>query len=261
MPGLDTYAGDGTTRVAPSGLAAADSLQRRRPLVIALGISVLVAAALITALVVSGALSGTRTDLAAATEADAATNRPALPVDAETPLTVTPADAGDTVAVIPDADAPSPVPDAAVSPVPALTTLEIVTRPAGARAVVDREPARTTPAILRDRPPGKATIVVTRDGYATVTRTIELAAGEHRTIELVLDKKSGGNPRVGYLTARTQPYAVVYLGSRKLGETPFAGVELPVGRHVLTFKNPGKRPVTRTVTVRAGQTIKLNFPL
>ena len=36
------------------------------------------------------------------------------------------------------------------------------------------------------------------------------------------------------------------LRGRKLGETPFAGVELPVGRHVLTFKNPGKRPVTRT---------------
>jgi len=54
---------------------------------------------------------------------------------------------------------------------------------------------------------------------------------------------------------------VVYLGSRRLGETPFAGVELPVGKHVLTFKHPDKRSVTRTITVQAGKTVKLNFPL
>ncbi|MBZ0231188.1 MAG: PEGA domain-containing protein, partial [Deltaproteobacteria bacterium] len=137
-------------------------------------------------------------------------------------------------------------------------------RPAGARASIDGARPRATPLVLRDHPAGKVTIVVTRDRYAPATRTLDLAAGEHRTLEIVLEKKSSGGSggaRVGYLTARTQPYSVVYLGGRKLGETPFAGVELPVGRHVLTFKHPGKRPVTRTVTVKAGETVKLNFDL
>jgi hypothetical protein len=180
-----------------------------------------------------------------------------LPVDASSPLIDEPS---------PDASPPSPSADASEATAPAVATLEILARPDGAKASVDGARPRATPLVLRDLAPGNVTIVVTKDKYAPATRTIDLTAGEHRTLEIVLEKKSGGGgnsggAHVGYLTARTQPYSVVYLGARKLGETPFAGVELPVGRHVLTFKNPGKRPVTRTVTVKAGETIKLNFSL
>lgn len=152
-------------------------------------------------------------------------------------------------------------PDAA--PAPALATLEVVTRPPGARVVVDGAPAGTSPVVLRDRRPGRLALVVQKDGHAPLTRTVELAAGQHRTVELFLERKGGGaaTPRGGYLTARTQPYSVVYLGGRRLGETPFAAVPLPAGRHVLVFKHPGRAPVTRTVTIRAGETTKLAFDL
>jgi len=255
LPSLDD--GDGTTRVVEA--VPVDLRPRRRPVVLA-GLAALALAVVAAVVVASGALSGDRTELAAATAADAAQSVRALPVDAAAPL------------VTPAPDAQPPQPDAAVAvvdaapPPPATATLEILARPAGARAAVDGARPRATPLVLRDRPPGKVTIVVTRDRYAPATRTLDLAAGEHRTLEIVLEKKSsGGSPsgstRVGYLTARTQPYSVVYLGDRRLGETPFARVALPVGRHVLTFKHPGKRPVTRTVTVKAGETLKLNFDL
>ena len=65
----------------------------------------------------------------------------------------------------------------------------------------------------------------------------------------------------GFLTARTTPYSVVYLGGKQIGETPLAGVELPAGTHTLTFKNPKRKPVTRRVTIRAGKTTKLSFSL
>ncbi len=114
---------------------------------------------------------------------------------------------------------------------------------------------------------GAITVAISRDGYATLERTIALAPGEHRTIELVLDKKGGGAsaPRpttdVGYLTVRTSPYSIVMLGKKRLGETPFAGVEVPAGTHVLTFTNPDRGTVKRTVLVRPGQTVKLSFQL
>ena len=60
---------------------------------------------------------------------------------------------------------------------------------------------------------------------------------------------------------RTNPYSVVTLGKRRLGETPFAGIEVPAGTHVLTFTNPERGAVKRTVLVRAGQTVKLSFQL
>ena len=255
LPSLE--AGDGTTRVVE---VPPDLRPRRRPFALAgaAGLAALALAAIVAIVIGSGALSGDRTNLAALAADAATTSVRALPVEAASPRGAAepPLDAG--------VDAAPAVDAASAPPPPATATLEILARPAGARASIDGARPRATPLVLRDHPAGKVTIVVTRDRYAPATRTLDLAAGEHRTLEIVLEKKSSGGSggaRVGYLTARTQPYSVVYLGGRKLGETPFAGVELPVGRHVLTFKHPGKRPVTRTVTVKAGETVKLNFDL
>jgi hypothetical protein len=61
----------------------------------------------------------------------------------------------------------------------------------------------------------------------------------------------------GRLTVRTTPYSAVYLGTRKLGETPFAELEIPVGTHTLLFKHPEHATVRRTVVIEAGKTTKL----
>lgn len=280
-PGLDGdgdgLLGEGTTRVADPALAADARRGRRRR--VALIVGGLAVTAVLAGLVASGVLSGSRTELGAgptgAARDDAAAGpRAPLPVDAAAPLARERADAdADTPAVAvapPDAarggvaDAADPAlvapPDAA--PAPALATLEVVTRPPGARVVVDGAPAGTSPVVLRDRRPGKVALVVQKDGHAPLARAVDLAAGQHRTVELVLEKKGGATaPRGGFLTARTQPYSVVFLGGRRLGETPFAAVPLPAGRHVLVFKHPGRPPVTRTVTIRAGETTKLAFEL
>jgi serine/threonine-protein kinase len=59
---------------------------------------------------------------------------------------------------------------------------------------------------------------------------------------------------VGYLTLDTMPWASVYLGSRRLGTTPFARVPLPAGRHRLTLdvQDRGQR-LQRTVDIEAGE--------
>ncbi|MBK7072166.1 MAG: protein kinase [Myxococcales bacterium] len=194
---------------------------------------------------------------------------PAAPIDA---AVVTSADAGlDVVALPMPIDAGVARGDAGVdaTAAPATATLDLITRPAGAKVRVAGGASVTTPATLA-LPPGTVTLGISRDGYAAIERTLELAPGEHRSLELVLDKKSGGGgggsaPRppadVGYLTVRTNPYSIVTLGKKRLGETPFAGVEVPAGTHVLTFTNPDRGTVKRTVLVRPGQTVKLSFQL
>ena len=110
-------------------------------------------------------------------------------------------------------------------------------------------------------PVGRVTFTITKDGYAPLQRTVTLAAGEHRTLELPLAHQAEVRRKVGYLTVRTDPYSQVHLGKRVLGETPFAGVELPVGTYTLIFKNPTHKPTMRRVTITAGKTAKLAFRL
>ncbi len=57
---------------------------------------------------------------------------------------------------------------------------------------------------------------------------------------------------VGKLALEVTPWAEVYEGRNRLGLTPMQPFELPVGRHVLTFKNP-QLGATRQVTVKVSR--------
>jgi serine/threonine protein kinase len=114
-------------------------------------------------------------------------------------------------------------------------------------------------------PPGKHVVTAELDGYRAETRTVVLDKGDNQRIEITFTKKLTTRPErgqpMGRLTVRTTPWSDVYEGSRKLGQAPFADLELPVGTHTLTFKNPSRPTVTRTVTIKAGKASKLNFNL
>ncbi len=169
-------------------------------------------------------------------------------------------------APLPDAapapDAPPPPPDAAPprdAPAPASAHIDIVTTPPGATVIVGdnqvRSPVRIGVA------PGRVTLRVELDGYQPLTRALQVEPGEHVTLELTLNRRAASPARVGYFTVRTAPYADVYLGARHLGQTPFADLPLPAGTHRLVFRHPAHRPVTRAVTIRAGETTRLRFDL
>ena len=81
-------------------------------------------------------------------------------------------------------------------------------------------------------------------------------AGENAGSPLV---RKSGSPRavkgnLGTLEFRIRPYAIVYLDGKKVGETPFAAIDVPEGLYVVTAVNPtlGKR-VTRSIEVKAGE--------
>ena len=183
------------------------------------------------------------------------------PADAARGITV---DA--SVAVI-AADATAPAGDARTPTVPVdapgeLTVLEVRTKPAGGTIRVGGE-SRADPAKFALLP-GAYTIVAQLDGYQDEKRAVELTRGTDLVQEIAFTRKvstSRPAPAVGKLTVRTTPYSDVFHNGKRLGETPFADLELAVGSYTLVFRNPTRGTVTRKVTIAAGKTTKLSFTL
>lgn len=175
----------------------------------------------------------------------------------------------------PPADAPAEptIPVDAPAAAPAMGLLVVRTIPDGGTVKVgdqvreaavqpgDPTGARTAQLLLEA---GRYTIQAELAGYAPEKRDIVLDGGENKMIEITFTKKVArpdrGQP-VGRLTVRTTPWSDVYLGGKKLGQAPFADLEVPVGTHTLTFKNPSRPQVTKTVTIKANKLTKLNFSL
>src|SRR5690606_28778863 len=113
--------------------------------------------------------------------------------------------------------------------------------------------ARTAQLLLEA---GRYTIEAELAGYQPEKRDVVLGGGENKMIEITFTKKLARpdrTPASGRLTVRTSPWSDVYLGGKKLGQAPFADLELPAGTHTLTFKNPSRPVVTKTVTIKAGK--------
>lgn len=98
--------------------------------------------------------------------------------------------------------------------------------------------------------------------------TLKVAAGTKQVI--AVDKQSGGRSRVkvqgaiadygalprGKIHPRANPYADVFLGRERLGTTPFAPVDVPIGKYVLRFVR-GDHEEKRTVDVTAGELVRV----
>jgi hypothetical protein len=126
------------------------------------------------------------------------------------------------------------------------------------------DPTRSATAQLV-LPPGRHVVTAQLAGYRPEKRDVVLEAGVQQKIEITFTKKlvtrPERGPAPGLLTVRTTPWSDVYLGGKKLGQAPFADLEIPAGTHTLTFKNPCCEPVTRKVTIKAGKPVKLNFSI
>jgi hypothetical protein len=165
------------------------------------------------------------------------------------------------------ADAPAAVPVDAREPTflpgadpPAL--LEIRTRPDGARVKIGDQ-VHTAPTQF-ELPAGHYTIDAELDGWMPERRAIDLARGDRVVQEIVFTTElshATRPPRTGKLSARTTPPCEVYLGTRRLTETPFADLELPPGTYTLLFKHPRHATVIKKVTITAGKTTRLQLTL
>jgi hypothetical protein len=169
----------------------------------------------------------------------------------------------------PKPDEPKPpkeTPPVVVAPKP--PTLDILSRPGGARVTVDGEALRaSTPIRAETFTAGKHTVLVDKRGFQPRKLTLVLGDAEHRTLDVELRPIKRGSAPVppptpsGLLTVRTVPWSKVFEGARLLGTTPMANVPLAAGAHTLTFVNPDLPPVKRTVTMRPDEETRLSLEL
>ena len=175
------------------------------------------------------------------------------------------------VAVVVPPDAPV---DAAVEPLvdarePTITAdaqqetiLKVNTRPPGGTVRVGNQ-KRVAPAefVL---PTGKHEVVIELEGWEPVRQIVELEF-KYMVLEMAFSKRVATRPPsdkpMGKLSVRTIPWSDVYIGTRKIGQAPFADRDVPAGTYVLMFKHPGREPVRKTVTITPNKTTKLNFNL
>ena len=101
--------------------------------------------------------------------------------------------------------------------------------------------------------PGRHVLTVSNRqlGYSE-THTVEIGAGEEARLNLT---------PTGIVSANAQPWAEVWVDGNKVGETPIANLEVPLGTREFIFKHPqhGERRVTATVTASSPTALSVDF--
>ena len=142
--------------------------------------------------------------------------------------------------------------------------------PAGASVSIDGKPAGRTPLTARDLALTGHTIVVSRPGFLSETRRVTLSGrtpSSNVTVTLEAERgpKSGPATKAaatGSLTVDSRPKgAQVTIDGRAIGATPLTAPGLAPGVHSVRVELAGHKPVTTTVSVKAGETAKLAVTL
>ena len=78
---------------------------------------------------------------------------------------------------------------------------------------------------------------------------------------MVVDRKLPAAPRYGTIDLSVDPWAVVYLDGRQVGEAPVKGLTLPVGHHRLKLVNPVRhKEMMLAVDVPAKHAYRVKLP-
>ena len=88
-------------------------------------------------------------------------------------------------------------------------------------------------------------------GYKGV-QIVDIEPGEERSISI---------QPTGELNVNAVPWAEVWMAGKKVGETPIAGLQVPIGTHEIVFRNPQfpERRATVTVTGAAPTAAAVDF--
>jgi hypothetical protein len=102
-------------------------------------------------------------------------------------------------------------------------------------------------------PPGRHKITLTNKELGfTHSQEVDIEPGGVRTLSL--------NPK-GTAHINANPWAEVWLDGAKLGDTPLAGIQVPLGTRDFVFKHPqyGEKRVTVTVRANAPSNVAYDF--
>jgi hypothetical protein len=137
--------------------------------------------------------------------------------------------------------------------------LVVTTDPPGAEVAVDGRTVGRTPL-------GNVTLAadgrthdlrLRRHGFVDLVEPIELV--DRR--DVVVDRKLAATQRFGTIDLHVDPWAVIYLDGRQIGEAPVKGLSLPVGHHRLKLVNPVRhKQMMLAVDVPAKHAYRVKLP-
>jgi eukaryotic-like serine/threonine-protein kinase len=144
----------------------------------------------------------------------------------------------------------------AVAPMIVPGQLNVSSTPEGAQVSVDgrNDPSWATPYNMAGLTPGQHTIVVTKPGFSSETRNVEVASGSKSFLVVQLAQLSAT------LSAASTPAgASVFMDGKDTGKlTPVQFSVDKAGSHTFTFKKQGYLEETTTAILQVGQTIHLS---
>jgi len=131
--------------------------------------------------------------------------------------------------------------------------LQCNTDTAGADAVIDGQPKGTIPNSF-ELPAGRHQIEVRKAGHKPFSDWVDLQEGERRTRDVTLEKAEAPT---GTLLVNSDAGGDVYVDGQRKDAAPAIISGLTAGDHVVEVKKDGFPPWRQTVTVPAGQQVKV----
>jgi hypothetical protein len=131
--------------------------------------------------------------------------------------------------------------------------------PPGAEVAIDGRTIGRTPLgdVTFAADGGTHKLRLRRHGYLDLVEDVALV--DRR--DVVVDRKLAPAPRFGTIDLHVDPWAIVYLDGRQIGEAPVKGLSLPLGRHRLKLVNPVQhRQMTLAVDVPAKHAYRVKLP-
>jgi eukaryotic-like serine/threonine-protein kinase len=132
--------------------------------------------------------------------------------------------------------------------------VSIDSTPQGAQIAIDgKKLASVTPFNIADLLPGHHTIVISKAGYATETRTLDVASASKSVMSVQLAATTAT------VSVASDPAgATVWIDGRDTGKTTPVQVSLDKpGSHTFVFKKQGYLDESTTANVQIGQTLQL----
>ncbi|MBB3047497.1 formylglycine-generating enzyme required for sulfatase activity [Litorivivens lipolytica] len=138
---------------------------------------------------------------------------------------------------------------------PSYASVELSSRPSGARVQVNGEYQGQTPLTIELRPQSRTELTLNKPGYQTLTKTLSLASGSREQLELTL------KPVVGEIEVSATPKdALLYIDGILRGRANQT-VQLTATAHKLEIRREGYATHRQTVTPRSGFKQRVNVRL
>jgi len=142
------------------------------------------------------------------------------------------------------------------SPVSSSGRLYITTNPTGADVFIDGVLYGVTDAMIVDVPPGQRVITLTKEGYATWQKTVNVQALRITMLTGITLTPVGA--QTGSISVISIPWnAAVYLDDQYKGLTPVTIQGVSAGSHALKVTKDGYKDYSTQATVTGGKTVTL----